>query len=428
MFSLRLFRFALLLLSLPLWAAADSLTAHMNAATVRVICLPATGEPMSGSGFVVGGGSHVVTNWHVVSCTAESGRAAVLLHAGEGEMVAARVRGQDAAKDLAVLRLERRIARPEVRFATAATLRQRDPVIAVGFPGDADEQGDLSALSESTMTEGVIGRLLPPPADPTQGARLVQISAAINPGNSGGPLFDAAGRVIGINTMKALAAVPTLNAEGSGIVMQRVVSGEGLGWAVVADALLPMLDRLGLAYRVSTSRPNALARLWQREPGLSLALGLLLIIVLGLLALLASRPGRVRVRERLTRPVMSAPSAPPRQTSRRPVLRGLRGPYAGTSIPLDGGAVAIGRDPALVQLVLPPEQTAISQRHALVGYDVEGGRFFLEDCWSTNGVYLMTDRAAPTALALAPGQRHPLPAGARFYLATPEVAFAVELR
>lgn len=200
--SLRPFWCAWLLLSLPLplWAAADSLTAHMNAATVRVICLPATGEPMSGSGFMVGGGAHVVTSWHVVSCTAESGRAAVLLHAGEGEMVAARVRGQDAAKDLAVLRLARRIARPEVRFATAATLRQRDPVIAVGFPGDADEQGDLSALSESTMTEGVIGRLLPPPADPTQGARLVQISAAINPGNSGGPLFDAAGRVIGINT------------------------------------------------------------------------------------------------------------------------------------------------------------------------------------------------------------------------------------
>lgn len=195
----------------PTWA--DTLTNHMNAVTVRVLCLPAGGEPESGSGFVVGGGSHVVTNWHVVSCTAESGQVGILLDAGAGDAIEARVRAHDADKDLAVLRLERRIDRPAARFATFATLSQRDPVVAVGFPGDADEMGDLAALSTSTMTEGVIGRL-PPPADSTRAARLIQVSAAINPGNSGGPLFDAAGRVIGINTMKALAAVPTLSADG----------------------------------------------------------------------------------------------------------------------------------------------------------------------------------------------------------------------
>ncbi|BCU05744.1 hypothetical protein Atep_04210 [Allochromatium tepidum] len=59
---------AFLLPAASTWA--DSLTNHMNAVTVRVLCLPAEGEPESGSGFVVGGGSHVVTNRHVVSCTA----------------------------------------------------------------------------------------------------------------------------------------------------------------------------------------------------------------------------------------------------------------------------------------------------------------------------------------------------------------------
>ena len=52
---------AFLLPAAPTWA--DTLTNHMNAVTVRVLCLPAEGEPESGSGFVVGGGSHVVTNW-----------------------------------------------------------------------------------------------------------------------------------------------------------------------------------------------------------------------------------------------------------------------------------------------------------------------------------------------------------------------------
>jgi hypothetical protein len=203
---------AFLLPAAPTWA--DALTNHMNAVTVRVLCLPAEGEPESGSGFVVGGGSHVVTKWHVVSCTAESGQVGIL--------------------------------------------SLRDPVVAVGLPGDADGMGDLAALSTSTMTEGMIGRLLPPPADSTRGARLTQVSAAINPGNSGGPLFDAAGRVIGINTLKALAAVPTLSADGRGLAVQRVVTGEGLGWAV-AIGRDPALARLVLpAHCTAISQRQAL--------------------------------------------------------------------------------------------------------------------------------------------------------------------------
>ena len=40
-------------------------------------------------------------------------------------------------------------------------------------------------------------------AAPSEGiyTDLIQHDAAINPGNSGGPLFDIAGRVIGVNTL-----------------------------------------------------------------------------------------------------------------------------------------------------------------------------------------------------------------------------------
>ena len=85
--------------------------------------------------------------------------------------------------------------------------------------------------------------------------------------------------------------------------------------------------------------------------------------------------------------------------------------------------VAIGRDPALVQLVLPADQSAISQRHALVGHDSDHGGFYLEDCWSTNGVFLLTGQGKP--LRVKPGQAQPLAPGARFYLATPAISFEV---
>ena len=409
----------------------------MNAVTVRVLCLTPNGNIGTGSGFSIAGGTHIVTNWHVVSCTKNRGKVAVLLNANNRDVVAAEVRERDETKDLAILRLERRIARPDARFATLSTLEQRDPVVAVGFPGDADEMGGATALSAATLTEGVVGRLLPD-GDGT-GRPLVQVSAAINPGNSGGPLFDEAGRVVGINTIKSLAAVPAIDTDG-GIRMQRVVLGEGLGWAVASDAVLPLLNRLGLDYAVSHRRLLAPERWWYREPVLVSALVLLGVVLIAILSQLATRSGRARVQEGLTRAIRRDPSgARPAPTpspgprplatppAGKPLLRCLSGPYAGQSIPLSGRAVAIGRDPALVQLVLPPGQSAISQRHALVGHDPVRGTFSLEDCWSTNGVFLLNgpDARQGRATRLRAGQVQSLQAGARFYLATPEITFEV---
>jgi hypothetical protein len=422
-------------LLLPAWTQADTLTNAMNAVTVRVLCLTPNGNIGTGSGFSIAGGTHIVTNWHVVSCTKNRGKVGVLLNANTQEVVAAEVREWDEAKDLAVLRLERRIARPDARFATLSTLEQRDPVVAVGFPGDADEMGGATALSAATLTEGVVGRLLPD--GNSTAPPLVQVSAAINPGNSGGPLFDEAGRVVGINTIKSLAAVPAIDTDG-GITMQRVVLGEGLGWAVASDAVLPLLNRLGLHYEVSHRRLLAPERWWYREPVLVSALVLLGLVMIAILSQLATRSGRARVQEGLTRAIRrepsgarpaSSPSPPPVATPPvgQPLLHCLNGPYAGQSIPLSGRPVAIGRDPALVQLVLPPSQSAISQRHALVGHDPVRGTFSLEDCWSTNGVFLLhgPDGGKGRGTRLRAGQVQSLPAGARFYLATPDNTFEV---
>ena len=424
-YSLTRLGLAFLLCWLPVLASAEGRADALNAVTARVLCLPTTGDTQTGSGILLGGGSYLATNWHLVACTQEGGQALVLLNADTRERVAATVRERDEAQDLALLKLARPLNRPDARFATLATLRQGDPVMAVGFPSDADEMGGQAALSTSTLTQGVVGRLLPAVAG--QDRPLIQSSAAINPGNSGGPLFDEAGRVVGINTLKSMAAVMTIDPQ-TGLALQRVVLGEGLGWAVASDALLPLLERAGIPYQVSQTRLWALERWWQREPVLTASLGLLLLLVVGLMVLMVSATGWARVREGLTRlgsrmPLATTPGTAQRTAplaSRQPVLLGLAGPYAGQIIPLNSGAVAIGRDPALAQLVIPADQVSISQRHALVGHDGGQGGFYVEDCWSTNGVFLLTGQGKP--LRAKSGQAQPLAPGARFISPPPRSA------
>jgi serine protease Do len=64
-----------------------------------------------------------------------------------------------------------------------------DAVLAIGAPFGF----------EQTATQGIVsakGRSLPGDSN----VPFIQTDAAVNPGNSGGPLFDGAGRVIGINS------------------------------------------------------------------------------------------------------------------------------------------------------------------------------------------------------------------------------------
>jgi S1-C subfamily serine protease len=423
---------ALAVLLLPALSWADRLADRMDAVTVRVLC-HSPSEPdktATGSGFVVGKGDAVVTNHHVIACTGEGGEAMILLDAAREELVPAQVAASDEKRDIAVLRLARSSARPAVRFATTATLEKHDPVTAVGFPGAADETQGTNP-TDPTHTSGIISRINPPPPSDSEAARTLQTDASLNPGNSGGPLFDDYGRVIGINTQKALTAVATVGAGGE-LEIKRVPIGEGIGWAVVADEILPFLDRLAIPYQVSHSRPGALARLWHREPLIATLLILLTLMALSALTLASTRRGRTLVKEGVTR-ALTRSRAATAPKSKRPILRGLSGPYAGLSVPIGEGPLAIGRDPSMVQVVLR-DADLISKRHALIGYDAERGRFRLEDCWSSNGTFVGDAKsAAPGSrdrggTAVPAGQSLELKPGERFFLATADIAFEVVLQ
>ena len=110
---------------------------------------------------------------------------------------AATLVGSDPLSDLAVVRME---GPPPatVAFGDSDTLQQGQPVLAIGSP-----LGEFTG----TVTSGVVSALNRDfPASAAVAGEgiytdLIQHDAAINPGNSGGPLFDLAGRVVGVNTL-----------------------------------------------------------------------------------------------------------------------------------------------------------------------------------------------------------------------------------
>ena len=136
-----------------------------------------------GSGFIVSADGLVLTNAHVVREAKE-----VTVKLQDRTEHRARVLGIDAATDIAVLRIDGTNL-PAVVLGDPSQVRVGDPVLAIGAPFGF----------EQSATQGIVsakGRALPGDSR----VPFIQTDAAVNPGNSGGPLFDGAGRVIGINS------------------------------------------------------------------------------------------------------------------------------------------------------------------------------------------------------------------------------------
>jgi S1-C subfamily serine protease len=182
-----------------------------------------------GSGFVVSSTGTVLTSAHVVTTAGQGGgetrRArTIYVQFSDGDRVPARILGYDLFDDVAVIRVDPTLHRLRpVPLGNSARVVVGEPVAAIGSPfGNAD--------SLSVGVVSAVRRSIPSLTTRYDLIDAIQTDAPINHGNSGGPLFDARGRVIGINAQ-------IRSSSGS--------SGfEGVGFAVPIDSARRSLDQI----------------------------------------------------------------------------------------------------------------------------------------------------------------------------------------
>ncbi|WP_120716590.1 Do family serine endopeptidase [Tsuneonella amylolytica] len=180
---------------------------------------PTTREAQSlGSGFIISSDGYVVTNNHVIALQGKGEVEEITVTTTDGTEYPAELVGNDAASDLAVLKIKAPKAMPFVKFGDSSQARVGDWVIAIGNPFGLG----------GTVTSGIVSAVLRNTGSGSAYDRYIQTDASINRGNSGGPLFDMQGNVIGINN--------AIFSPSGGSV--------GIGFAIPAEIAAPIVQKL----------------------------------------------------------------------------------------------------------------------------------------------------------------------------------------
>ena len=172
----------------------------------------------AGTGIILTADGRVLTNAHVVS-----GATSITVGvAGQSQPMPATLIGADTVNDIALIKVTGASGLPTVTTASGAA-RVGDEVIAIG--------NALALNGELTVTKGIVSALNRSVDTGTSTMTgMLQTDAAISSGNSGGPLVNAAGQVIGINTMIATST--------------RGATAENIGFTIPIDHALTVANAL----------------------------------------------------------------------------------------------------------------------------------------------------------------------------------------
>src|SRR5919106_3933763 len=231
------------------------------------------GGSAQGSGFVVSPKGYVLTNAHVITTAGEGGAGAASEPASEvyvafrdGDRVAAKIIGWDLYDDVGLVKVNPKDhALSPVPLGDSSQVVVGEPVAAIGSPFG----------NETSLPVGVVSapeRSIESLTSQYNLVDAIQTDAPINRGNSGGPLFDARGRVIGIN---AQIRSESGTAEGVGFAvpinaakrsMEQLIAGGRVRYAWVGIETQTLTPRLARRFGFTPERGAAVQRVVADSP------------------------------------------------------------------------------------------------------------------------------------------------------------------
>ena len=169
-------------------------------------------EGSLGSGVLVDGSGHIITNHHVVQGADE-----IRVQLADGRIAMPEIVGMDPDTDLAILRVPIKDP-PVMPMGRSDELRAGDVVLAIGNP---------FGLSQ-TVTQGIVSATGRGRLGVTDFEDFIQTDAAINFGNSGGALINTQGELIGINTA----------------VLAQNLGTDGISFAIPVNMVRGVMDQI----------------------------------------------------------------------------------------------------------------------------------------------------------------------------------------
>lgn len=210
-------------------------------AAPSVLAIFAEGGQGGGSGVVISSDGYALSNFHVTKPCGDHMKCGM----ADGKLYDAVIVGVDPVGDVALIKLFGRDDFPAAELGDSDRVQVGDWCFAMGNPFLLAT--DLTPTVSYGLVSGV-QRYQYPAGTLLEYADCIQTDAAINPGNSGGPLFDAQGRLIGIN--------------GRGSFEKRGRVNVGVGYAISVNQIKNFLgylktgrivDHATLGAQVSTS-------------------------------------------------------------------------------------------------------------------------------------------------------------------------------
>ena len=214
----------LLLCPLAVWAAdLPALVAASKASVLPVGTYSPTSTPrfnFRGTGFVVGDGTLIATNFHVLPQDYElpSGPKVAVALRGDGSSGVgrlARVVAVDRARDLALLQIDGPPL-PTLSLAPGGEAREGQSVALIGFPiggalgfAPVTHRGIVASVTTAALPAATASQLDSRALSQLRQGNfeLLQLDVTAYPGNSGGPVFNVeTGQVLGIVNMVLVKA------------------------------------------------------------------------------------------------------------------------------------------------------------------------------------------------------------------------------